>query len=346
MTKGEDWSYAKSSERPDRPLSNAQLAVLTARSDRAGFLHLGLQYGQILAGALLIAGTGMFGRMLGMCLMGFGLVTMGHCAQHECIHNTAFRTRRINNIVSWLASLPRLTNPIWERMLHKDHHTYTNDPARDPEIMAGSPANALPGDIYSYVTKILRIGGGKYGLGVWSARVAILTTCAAGRIVGYSGFDLVPEKKATFVKADLQRSCRLQLGFYAAIILLVAYTNSWAAAAKYWLLPMLVGEPLHAFFHIAHHLNCEHDYKNGRANTRTTPAPSFVRFNMWNHLYPSIPFHQLPAAHDALHGHFAHQSSSAVSMHRDLVAKWIPHFQERLKFGTEKVETEWVPCAE
>ncbi|CAE8589100.1 unnamed protein product [Polarella glacialis] len=353
MTKGEDWSYAKSSARPDRPLSNAQLAVLAARSDRAGFLHLGLQYGQILAGALLIAGTGMFGRMLGMCLMGFGLVTMGHCAQHECIHNTAFRTRRINNIVSWLASLPRLTNPIWERMLHKDHHTYTNDPARDPEIMAGSPANALPGDIYSYVTKILRIGGGKYGLGVWSARVAILTTCAAGRIVGYSGFDLVPEKKATFVKADLQRSCRLQLGFYAAIILLVAYTNSWAAAAKYWLLPMLVGEPLHAFFHIADHLNCEHDYKNGRANTRTTPAPSFVRFNMWNmnyhaehHLYPSIPFHQLPAAHDALHGHFAHQSSSAVSMHRDLVAKWIPHFQERLKFGKEKVETEWVPCAE
>jgi len=33
---GEDWSYAKSSERNDRPLTNEQLRVFTAKSDAAG----------------------------------------------------------------------------------------------------------------------------------------------------------------------------------------------------------------------------------------------------------------------------------------------------------------------
>ena len=34
--KGEDWSFAKSSERKDRPLTNEQLKVLTAKSNAAG----------------------------------------------------------------------------------------------------------------------------------------------------------------------------------------------------------------------------------------------------------------------------------------------------------------------
>src|SRR6056297_2022736 len=33
---GEDWSHAKSSERKDRPLTNEQLKVLTAKSNAAG----------------------------------------------------------------------------------------------------------------------------------------------------------------------------------------------------------------------------------------------------------------------------------------------------------------------
>jgi fatty acid desaturase len=93
-------------------------------------------------------------RLFGTLLVGFGLVTMGHCAQHECIHNTAFASRRLNALVAWMVSLPRLTNPRWERMLHKDHHTYTNDPNRDPEIMAGDPANSMPGDLWAYATKV------------------------------------------------------------------------------------------------------------------------------------------------------------------------------------------------
>ena len=122
---GDDWSHAPSSARSDRPLSNEQLHVFTTKSNRAGLVQLFLQIGQIGVAALLISfadGRGVPGlmlSMLGTAVMGFGLVTMGHCAQHECIHNTAFKSRHLNVLVSWLVSLPRLTNPRWERMLHK-----------------------------------------------------------------------------------------------------------------------------------------------------------------------------------------------------------------------------------
>lgn len=363
---GDDWSHAASSNRPDRPLNNEQLRIFNAKSDIAGLRQLGLQLSQIIAATFLISSTGGLGitdvlfRTIGTALMGFGLVTIGHCAQHECIHNTAFKSQRLNVIVSWLVSLPRLTNPRWERMLHKDHHTYTNDPLRDPELLAGSPSNALPDSFASYVKKILRIGGGKFGLGVWSARVAILWAGANGRVVGYSGFDPVPKEKAEAVRAGLATSCRLQLAFYATILLFVMSSGStaWNIVFKYWMLPMLIGEPMHAFFHIADHLNCEHDYTAGADNTRTTIAPGFVRFNMWNmnyhavhHLYPSIPFHQLPAVHKVLQEngpvpHFTRISPSAFDMHKQLLTRWIPHYQNRLaEKGIAGVEVDWIPCS-
>ena len=123
---GEDWSYAPSSTRSDRPLDNQQLRKFTTKSNRAGLIQLLSQIGEIAAAAWLISFAeglrgvpGLILGMIGTAIMGFGLVTMGHCAQHECIHNTAFKSRRLNVIVSWLVSLPRLTNPRWERMLHK-----------------------------------------------------------------------------------------------------------------------------------------------------------------------------------------------------------------------------------
>ena len=127
---GDDWSHAPSSTRSDRPLNNQELRILTAKSNQAGLVQLFLQLGQIGTSALLLSladGRGFPGlmlRMIATAVMGFGLVTMGHCAQHECIHNTAFKSRRLNVLVSWLVSLPRLTNPRWERMLHKGIYVF------------------------------------------------------------------------------------------------------------------------------------------------------------------------------------------------------------------------------
>ena len=59
------------------------------------------------------------------------------------------------------------------------------------------------------------MGGGKFGMGVWSARLAILISGARGEVVGYSGFDPVPPGKAKHVRASLAASCRAQVRHHA-----------------------------------------------------------------------------------------------------------------------------------
>jgi fatty acid desaturase len=67
-----------------------------------------------------------------------------------------------------------------------------------------------------------------------------------------------------------------------------------------------MGQPLLRAYLLVEHTGCTHD-RNGLTNTRTTLTAWPVRLLMWNmpfhaehHMYPSIPFHRLPAAHAAI----------------------------------------------
>lgn len=212
---------------------------------------------------------------------------------------------------------------------------------------------------------MFRLGGGPLGLGVYASRYGILKNCAMGKPVGYGGFDPMPEDKVKSVRKPLMESARRQIMFYVTFAAVATVLGLWPLFAQVWLLPMAMGEPLHAIFHIADHVNCSHDYKNGATNTRTTLVPRFVGFNLWNmnyhgehHLYPSIPFHALPKAHQLmssrtgpdgalLPSHFAHVSSGGVDLHSSILFRYMPYLQKLLKAGgLVAVEKDWIPCPE
>ena len=74
-------------------------------------------------------------------------------------------------------------------------------------------------------------------------------------------------------------------------------------AALLWVLPQLVGQVFLRLYLLTEHTGCA-ETPNGLINTRTTLTNAAMRRLMWNmsyhaehHLYPSIPFHRLPAAH-------------------------------------------------
>ena len=74
----------------------------------------------------------------------------------------------------------------------------------------------------------------------------------------------------------------------------------------FWLIPQLIGQPFLRGYLLAEHTGCTLD-RNGLTNTRTTLTNRIVRLLMWDmpfhaehHLYPSIPFHRLAAAHALL----------------------------------------------
>ena len=61
---------------------------------------------------------------------------------HETAHKTAFRSRALNLAVGHLSSFAIGLPYEYYCLFHWDHHRYTQDPDRDPELLVG-PIPAL-----------------------------------------------------------------------------------------------------------------------------------------------------------------------------------------------------------
>jgi len=128
-------------------------------------------------------------------------------------------------------------------------------------------------------------------------------------------------------RAEVIRSNRLQLLVYAvAIAISVYFQQPWFIT--YWMLPLAVGQPLLRFLLLAEHTD-RPNTDNMLANTRTTLTLAPLRFLIWNisyhaehHLYASIPFHQLGAAHTKLSSHFECVENGYFNVHRQIIANF------------------------
>ena len=114
-----------------------------------------------------------------------------------------------------------------------------------------------------------------------------------------------------------------QLLVYAAAAASVVI--GFQAVLFYWFLPVVLAQPLLRALLIAEHTGCTQD-ADGLSNTRTTLTAFPVRLLMWNmpfhaehHLYPAIPFHQLPAAHRVLGQHLAHLAPGYSAVNREIL---------------------------
>jgi fatty acid desaturase len=121
-----------------RPLlDRGRLRSLQTRSDLQSTLHLALQ---VLAFALCAAGIVGFSDRPVVALplaIALGGITASFFAPfHECIHQTAFRTRRANRVAAWIAAIPFCMAPSVYRVFHWEHHRHTQDRECDPEILS------------------------------------------------------------------------------------------------------------------------------------------------------------------------------------------------------------------
>lgn len=241
-----------------------------------------------------------------MTLHGFVIVTM-FAPMHECVHRTAFATRIGNEIVGWLAGLLSFYNFTYYRYYHTWHHRYTQDEERDPELMSPKPRT-----VWEYLWEISAVP-------FWLYRPSLFIGLAMGRIEKYP---FLPASARTGVAF----SAALQFSIYVAGLVSIAmgYKFVWF----YWFFPAILGQPLLRAILIAEHTGCTID-SNGLTNTRTTLTNPLVRLLMWNmpfhtehHLYPSIPFHQLPRAHRELLEHLVHVAPNYVAANKTIISSF------------------------
>jgi fatty acid desaturase len=279
------------------------LRLFGQRSDLHGAARFAIHLTCIAATGMLVwlALPSWFLLVPAMLLHGLTLVTM-FAPMHECTHRTAFASPTANTAVGWIAGLLSFYNSTFYRYFHAWHHRYTQDPARDPELMFPRAA-----DRGAYLREISTIG-------FWRRRMTDYVQLALGR----TQLPFLPDT----ARRTVAISVSVQLAIYLAA--LVAIAAGFTAPLYFFFLPSLLAMPFMRAYLITEHTLCSRD-QNFLTNTRTTLTTFPVRLLMWNmpfhaehHLFPSVPFHRLPALHDKIGDRFAHVAPGYAATNREI----------------------------
>ncbi len=282
------------------------LKRLYARSDRAGLVQTAAHLALLVGGGWLVLATLGTWWVVPALLMQAIFVNTLFGAMHESVHYGSFKTRWLADLLAFFAGAAILNNAGFYRHYHLAHHRYTQDPARDPELLtSGTPRT-----------------WGQYLLRVSSLPFLML------RLRDIFLFPFGFRGDVTYIHPaawpEVRRWGRLLLGFYA-LLAAVSLALQTTFFLWVWFIPLLIGLPLLRLYLVCEHTLCPNS-DDGFANTRTTISNPIVRFLMWNlpyhaehHLFPNIAFYRLPEAHQYLRPHLKFVARSYFQVNREII---------------------------
>ncbi len=288
-------------------LDAPELKTLNASSNWRGLIQLARHLCvMVVSGYLWVTADNWLVKIPALIVYGFSFAAM-FAPLHESSHRTAFANNRLNDIVAWFAGLLSFYNSDFYRRYHKWHHRYAQINEKDPELDDPKPSN-----FWEY---LVELSGYNWWVGKFKSHYRVAT----GQLEDY--FYIAEDARDEAIG-----STRLQLAVYGvAIAISLIYHQPWFFTL--WLLPLAVGQPILRYILLAEHTGCTND-DNPLTNTRTTRT--WFPFLVWNipfhaehHLYPSIPFHALPKAHQQLKEHFQVIEPSYLKTHRDIINSFL-----------------------
>jgi fatty acid desaturase len=300
-----------------KPLSPAMLRELSIRSNLLGVVRTLSHYATIvLIGALIWKVTSSLGVLWALPLMivqGY-FVAFLFMAVHETAHKTAFRSRGLNLAVGYLSAFIIGLPYEYYCLFHWDHHRYTQNPEKDPELIVGvKPASET--QLAIAYSGLLQVAGR-----LW----LMLGHAISGNVT----VPWVPPNK----RAIVVREARAYLAGYAALLALSLWFSS-AILLWVWLVPLVLGQFFLRPYLYAEHTGCERT-RSAFENTRTTYTGAFVKWFAWNmpyhvehHAYPSIPFHALPKLNEIVDGEIVYRGRGYIRTTRETWAWFRRHRQ-------------------
>lgn len=142
-----------------------------------------------------------------------------------------------------------------------------------------------------------------------------------GRLTA-SDMSFIPrEERATVIL-----EARMMTTLYAIIILVAVFFQIWGVL-WFWLIPVVLGEPVMRAIRLTEHVG-QPTVPDMKTNTRSNRVSLPWRFLCWNMNYPaehhyasSVPFHALPALSKKLEGYIYTQDKGYWGAHVDIVSQ-------------------------
>jgi fatty acid desaturase len=268
----------------EKPLTPAMLRELSERSDIRGAVRTISHYGAIVVvGILIWRVSSSYGLLWAAPLMLLQAYFMAFLfmPMHETAHKTAFRSRALNLVVGHLSAFMIAHRYEYYCLFHWDHHRYTQDPDKDPELVVGLKPSSDTQLAIAY-SGLLQVAGREW---------LMLRHAFTGKVA----LPWIPENKRHIVV----REARLYVAGYV-VLLLASLALHTAILFWVWIVPLLAGQFILRPYLYAEHTGCDRT-RSAFQNTRTTYTGMVMKWFAWNmpyhvehHAYPSIPFHALP----------------------------------------------------
>jgi Na+-transporting NADH:ubiquinone oxidoreductase subunit F len=227
---------------------------------------------------------------------------------HESSHGTAFKTDWMNNVLYEVASFMVMRESVVWRWSHTRHHSDTIIVGRDPEIVVPRPPDI----------KALLLGFFNYGVYPTYFK----------KIVLHSLGKMTEDEKTYIPEMEFDKiysRARICTAIYVAVILASVVSGS--------ILPILLvggcnlfGTWLMPIYGLTQHAGLAENVLDHRLNCRTIYMNFINRYLYWNmnyhvehHMFPLVPYHALPALHEAIKDDTPKPYPSLLSAWREII---------------------------
>jgi fatty acid desaturase len=202
--------------------------------------------------------------------------------------------------------------PAFYRAFHFQHHRYTHDPDRDPEIAGGPQLDVWPRTPVEWLYLIS---------GLWLLRVKAISLLNIARESITRGGPIAP-----WVSAEQRPQIVKESRIVAAVwLLLIVATLGGVRGAGWLLFALVLSHLFQAVWLSTEHTGLPHE-GTILTRTRTMQVSPFIRWWLWNmnyhaehHAWPAVPWDKLPTLHGRVAGYIGQQAHGYWRLQLDVL---------------------------